>query len=83
VKVLITAEARRDFEALPALIQQRVRALSSRLAEWPDISGAKPLRHAWRGCYRIRTGDWRVIFRPSQAEIWIIRIAHRREVYEE
>jgi hypothetical protein len=31
----------------------------------------------------VRTGDWRVIFRPVGDEIRIVRIAHRRDVYEE
>jgi mRNA-degrading endonuclease RelE of RelBE toxin-antitoxin system len=73
----MTPEARRDFSALPSVIQQRVRRVSQRLLEWPDVSGAKPMKYDFKGCFRVRTGDRRLIFRPVGDEIWIIRIAHR------
>jgi mRNA-degrading endonuclease RelE of RelBE toxin-antitoxin system len=83
VRLLMTLDARRDFSALPPVIQQRVRGVSQRLLEWPNVSGAKPMRHDYKGCFRVRTGDWRLICRPVGDEIWVIRIAHRREVYED
>jgi mRNA-degrading endonuclease RelE of RelBE toxin-antitoxin system len=83
VILLITLEARQDFGVLPVDIQERVRGLSQRLLKWPDVSGAKPLRGKWKGCFRLRTGDWRLIFRPAGHEIWIVRISHRRDFYED
>lgn len=36
------------------------------------------------GHYRIRTGDWRVVFRPDGDDrVVVSRVAHRREVYDE
>ena|ERR1700690_159118 len=83
VKLVISPDARQEFVALPVDIQERVRGLAQRLLKWPDVSGAKPLRGEWKGCFRLRTGDWRLIFRPAGDEIWIVRISHRREVYED
>ena len=83
MKLLITPEAKRDYAALPLTFQARVRRISAKLVDWPNISGAKPLRSGWKGCFRIRTGDWRIIVRPLADVIWIVRIAHRREVYED
>jgi mRNA interferase RelE/StbE len=80
---LVSPEARRDFDALPVDIRRRVREISLRLLRWPDVSGAKPLRREWKGCFRIRTGDWRVIFRPTGDEVVVVRIANRRDVYED
>jgi mRNA-degrading endonuclease RelE of RelBE toxin-antitoxin system len=54
-----------------------------RLALWPAISGAKALSGDWAGHYRIRTGDWRVIFRVLAPQIIFVRIKHRSEVYED
>ena len=31
--------------------------------------------------YRLRIGDWRILFETSKAKITIFRILHRREVY--
>jgi mRNA-degrading endonuclease RelE of RelBE toxin-antitoxin system len=64
VRVLLTSQGRSDFESLPVTVQQRVIEIFRRLEAWPNVSGAKPLGGEWSGCSRIRTGDWRVIFRP-------------------
>lgn len=55
----------------------RAYAPGRRLAE---ISGAKPLRGAWKGCFRLRTGDWRMIVKPAGDILWIVRIDNRRDV---
>lgn len=81
-QVIFSQEGRADFDALPVTIQARVLGIVDRLALWPAVSGAKALRKEWRGAYRIRTGDWRVIF-EVRAAVVIIRIRHRSQVYED
>ena len=83
VRVLIAPEAQDDVERLPVVIRARVDAIVNRLRSWPAVSGAKPLRGEWVGHYRIRTGDWRVIFKPVTPNIIVVRIKHRSEVYED
>ena len=79
-----TVQAAADVRALPLAIQVRVQSLYKRLAGWPDVSGVKPLRGNLLGAYRLRTGDYRVLFRVDQnvQRIVVFKIAHRREVYE-
>lgn len=72
-----------DVLALPLTIKVRVEAVLVRLGRWPNISGAKPLKGEWAGHYRIRTGDWRVIFRPISPDVIVVRIKHRSEVYDD
>jgi mRNA interferase RelE/StbE len=83
-EVLVSGTARAEFLALSRGIQTRVQGVFDRLAEWPRVSGAKPLRHELIGAFRIRTGDWRVLFRVNESarQIVVFRIAHRRDVYE-
>jgi mRNA-degrading endonuclease RelE of RelBE toxin-antitoxin system len=81
--VLLTAEGRADFEALPVTVQARVVEVFRRLEAWPSVSGAKPLRGEWAGCSRVRTGDWRVIFRVVRPDVLVVRIRHRKDVYED
>ena len=45
--------------------------------------GAKPLKRQWAGHYRIRSGDWRVIFRQVAPEVLVVRIKHRSEAHDE
>jgi mRNA interferase RelE/StbE len=81
--VRLSADAQEDFEALPSTMKARVLAVFERLERWPDVSGAKPLKGRWAGHYRIRTGDWRVVFRFVSPEVIVVRIKHRSDVYEE
>lgn len=83
MRVLLTAEGREDFETLPVTMQQRVLEVFGRLGAWPHVSGIKPLTGEWAGCFRIRTGDWRVIFRVVRPDVLVVRIRHRKDVYEE
>jgi mRNA-degrading endonuclease RelE of RelBE toxin-antitoxin system len=53
----------------------------ARLTQWPNVSGAKPLRHDLKGAYRIRTGDFRVVFIVKGNIVVITRIDNRRDVY--
>lgn len=77
----MTADALADFRRLPLSIRARVVDLLRRMAEWPNVSGAKPLRKQWKGHFRLRTGDWRIIVRPAGEILWIVRIDNRRDVY--
>jgi mRNA interferase RelE/StbE len=82
-QVLITPAAQKEFEALPLPIQARVLEVFERLAEWPAVSGWKALRGDWKGAFRIRTGDYRVVFTYDQPTdtVTVVKIGDRRDVY--
>ena len=65
ITVVLTADAAKQIDGLTLTIQTRVLAVVNRLANWPAVSGAKPLRGTLAGRYRIRTGDYRVQFHLS------------------
>ena len=81
MEVRFTEEAGHQFDDLPLAIQARVLTIIDRLKHWPAVSGAKPLRGTLAGHYRIRTGDWRIVFRVRN-DVMIVRILHRSEVYD-
>lgn len=84
-EVRVPADARADFESLPLRMQPRVQEVFNRLVLWPNVSGVKPLRGTLKGTYRIRTGDWRVLFTVDEKakRITISRIDNRRDVYND
>jgi mRNA-degrading endonuclease RelE of RelBE toxin-antitoxin system len=82
VRVELTREAQANFDSLPVTIRIRVDAILHRLTQWPEVSGAKPMRGALKGHYRIRTGDWRVLFTVS-LNVIVVRIEHRSTIYED
>jgi mRNA-degrading endonuclease RelE of RelBE toxin-antitoxin system len=76
--VLITAEAQEEFDALPRIVQGRLLGVFERLEKWPAVSGAKLLRGDLFGSRRIRSGDYRVLFRLTDDDTVLIwKIAHR------
>ena len=81
-EVRLTPDAAEQFDQLPPAIKARVRDIITRLSDWPQVSGAKPLRHELKGAYRIRTGSYRVVFViHGPGLLVVIRIDNRRDVY--
>ena len=83
MEVFVSTQAHAKFEELPKVIKVRIAEIYERLAKWPAVSGVKPLRHRLQGCYRIRTGDYRIVFMVRGDTVRVINIDNRRDVYEE
>jgi len=56
------------------------RAIEDRLATQPEAYG-KPLQRTLKGYWKLRVGDYRVVFKVSGDDILILGIIHRKEVY--
>lgn len=81
-RIEFTKSAERDLRALPENILKRVDARILSLAEQPCPDGVTKL--VGRGdLYRVRVGDYRVIYEIQDAVILvtIIRVRHRSDVY--
>ena len=74
--------AKKEIAKLPKDIQQKVSARIADLASNPRPEGCKKLVGA-ESLYRIREGDYRIIYRVKDQilTIVVIRVGHRREVY--
>ena len=81
--VEITPEALARADALNEPMYTRVLHLIERLRNWPDVSGAKPLRHGLAGHYRRRTGDYPVQFRVAGDTVIVEQIGHRDGFYRD
>jgi mRNA interferase RelE/StbE len=74
--------ARRELRSLDRPIQERILKSLAGLAANPHTApNVKALQG--RPGYRIRVGDWRVIYtlQDEVLTVLVIRIAHRREAY--
>ncbi|MBW2664358.1 MAG: type II toxin-antitoxin system RelE/ParE family toxin [Deltaproteobacteria bacterium] len=56
------------------------RAIENRLATQPETYG-KPLRKTLKGYWKLRVGDYRIVFKVYDNSIFIFGIIHRKEVY--
>jgi mRNA interferase RelE/StbE len=81
---MITPAARVELESTPIVIRNRINEVFERLAKWPVVSSAKPLRGELQGSYRIRTGDYRVVFTVSSdgQKVIVWKIGNRGTVYD-
>lgn len=71
-----------DITALNARLKKRIRkAIETRLASAPHQYG-EPLRKTLKGYWKLRVGDYRVVFKIVKDEVWILGIIHRRDVYD-
>jgi len=82
-QVELTPDAVEQADALPKPIKKRLRNVLKRLANWPAVSGAKPLRGRLAGWFRLRSGDYRIRFRVEGDTVIVDKIGHRKDVYEE
>lgn len=82
-RVLLAPTAARELAGLPRTVQSRMVRVFERLERWPNVSGAKPLRGELAGSFRIRTGDYRLVFRVEGERVVVERIALRRDIYED
>ncbi len=81
--VVLTHSAQDELDAMEFVSHSRVVKLLERLSQWPNVSGAKPLRGNLAGRYRLRTGDYRVQFYLTGEVVTVERIGHRDGFYDD
>jgi len=82
VKVVLRPDAARGFGDAPTGMIRRINDALERLEQWPQVSGAKPLRGNLKGCFCLRCGDWRIVFHPIGDDVIVTAIDNRRDVYD-
>ncbi len=71
-----------DIPLIDLRTKKRIKnAIETRLITAPHQYG-EPLRKTLKGYWKLRVGDYRVIFKIVKSEIWILGIIHRKNVYE-
>lgn len=68
---------------MPTNVSQTIRAKIALLAEQPDaLANNVTALRGEPGVFRLRIGDWRVIFTEDLQVVAVIRIAPRGSAYE-
>ena len=71
-----------DLPRLSATVRSRIRkALEAKLTTRPELYGI-PLRGELHPHWKLRVGDYRVVFAIKGNEVRVKAIAHRRDVYD-
>lgn len=79
----VKPSARKELVALPDPMLLRIVQKLESLGDTPRPTGCKKLK-GYKDQWRVRIGDWRVVYLIDETKklVSILRIAHRREVYE-
>ena len=82
-RVVLAKSAGRDLSSLPNAIQERIVKAIDALETTPRPRSTKKLRGT-AGLWRIRVGDYRVIYRIEDSShlVDVTHIRHRKEAYE-
>lgn len=86
VQVEFTSQAETDLARIDRTIAQRIFKKIRWLADNLEHISLETLTGVWQGFYKLRVGDYRVIYSISRIgssdEILVHFIRHRREVYK-
>lgn len=80
-KIILTQRALKDLERIDKETQRRIAVKLKKYANNP-LKHAKKLVSPKIGEYRLRIGDYRVIFDIEGENIVILRIGHRKSIYK-
>jgi len=74
---------REDIPGLSKDVRARIRKAIEQKLTFHPIEFGKPLRYSLKGARRLRVADWRVVYTVEPPDVvLIVKIGHRREVYE-
>lgn len=80
MKVVISPRAEKQLRRIHKIRQifvaNKIRALGG-----DEIVGEEKLS-GHKDIYRVRVGDYRIVYRKTRGEIYLVLIGHRREIYD-
>lgn len=81
--ILFLPSAKKSLVALPRQVQRRVDDHIMALSTNPRPNGAIPLRGSADGIWRLRVGDYRILYeiRDRELVVIVVDVGHRREIY--
>jgi mRNA interferase RelE/StbE len=82
-EIILDKSAEKDLNKLSGEIIRRIVKVIDKLASEPRPPGVKKLKESDEDLYRVRTGDYRIVYAITD-EIKIInirRIGHRKDIY--
>lgn len=82
-RVEFTTAAAKEIRKLDPQIRRRILAGVAELGRQPRPQGVRKLS-GYDNAWRVRIGDYRVLYEviDDQVLVTVVRVAHRRDVYE-
>jgi mRNA interferase RelE/StbE len=82
-QVRLKRSALKTINSLDARTQRRLWARIRSLADNPRPPGAKALQEPWKGHYRLRVGDYRLLYtiEDDRLLVLVVKVGQRETVY--
>ena len=80
MKIIVEKDAVKDIQNISEPFKTQIKNKIQTLANYPNIANIKKLKNH-NPTYRLRVGNYRVLFNIEDDIIVIGRIKHRREAY--
>ncbi len=82
-KIIITDSALRDYRKINNPFKDLIKIKVDELCNFNnETKNVKMLKGEFKGLFRLRIGDYRIIFKTQNESIIIIAILHRKDVYK-
>lgn len=79
MKIAISPRAEKELKKIPKInqivIAKKIRSLAT------PLSLSKEKLAGYKDIFRVRAGQYRIVYRERNNEIFIILIGHRRDIY--
>ena len=79
VMILFTPQAERQWSRLPAKAYDQIR---KKLVHFAETGAGDLKRLKGRPETRLRVGDWRVVFYKEGANVIVVAVGNRRDIYD-
>lgn len=81
MQIELRKSAVNDLKSLPKNIKDAIHSKIADLADFPNVRNLKKLTN-FEPAYRLRVGDYRILFDVENDKIVIGRVLHRKESYK-
>ena len=80
MRVILSPESEKRLKKLSKISQVIIAEKLKRFQSGSEINNEKKLKE-FKNIFRIRIGDYRIVYKRDKNQIYIILIGHRKEVY--
>ena len=84
-QVILTPEAQSDLRRIASTIRTRLLDKLEWMGENAELIQHQAMQgDEWKGCFKYRVGDYRIIYRMEHpiTKLIVLKVGHRREVYK-
>ena len=81
MKIYIRKSAIKDLKKIDDVLRKSLHTTIQKLSEFPNVTNIKKLTN-FEPAYRLRSGDYRILFDIIEDTIYIGRVLHRKESYK-